>query len=297
MAGLARSRSATSSARRRGRIRSSTTTAGRRRTADSTASTPSVTSWTRKAEVLGHLADVAPRARVRSRHDHQGRARLGGGAEEGQGEAEGRALARRAAHVEPATVGPNDTVADVEPEAGALDVRERPVVAPARRGGRGAPGPRAAIPIPRSVTLTTAVSRSRRTARSDLSPARGVLDGVREEVLDHLRDPLPVGPAGQGLVGEVQHEGVRGSDGNSAATSRRRAARSTRRKSNANCPVSSRVVFSVWSTRAAMWVADRMMDCARARPLLERRIRPGLQQLRVPQDRPRGGRGSRGPRR
>ena len=122
-----------------------------------------------------------------------------------------------------------------------------------------------------------------------LPSVRRVLDRVRDEVLHHLGEPVAVGPAGQGLVGHVEHERVRGVGREvrpppRAGGRRGRPAGSRRRTARSRGGSSS----SVLSTRLAMCVAARMMDRACSTPLVGGASSRPLQQLRPAQDRGQG---------
>ena len=65
------------------------------------------------------------------------------------------------------------------------------------------------IPIPWSFTINTARSPSQLDVDADDAARRRVLDRVREQVPDHLREAVAVAVDHDGLVGQLEHELVR----------------------------------------------------------------------------------------
>ncbi len=154
------------------------------------------------AQGFGDPPHVAPRRPVAGGHEHQGRPRLLGGAEEGQAEGEGRAAVGLTLHHETPAVRTDDAVADVETEARALHVGHPPRPH-AREGAEEAVfvGARQAHPAvfhPHHHRLPLPAGED-----ADLAPIGRVLGGVRQEVLHDLGQAIPVGPGRQRVIGQV----------------------------------------------------------------------------------------------
>ena len=240
-----------------------------------------------EAVLLGHAAHLAARPLVARRHQHQRRPRLrrrrrrAARVNEKADPCAGHALDRQRARRARARCGRRCRGPARSPRCRRCAGRAR-----ARTAGTGGPGPGRAMPMPRSRTLTRGrarpAARDRHAARSP--PAGRVLDRVREQVLEHLRHAVAVGPARQRVLGQLERRagGARRA-GKRSTTSRTTAARSTSPNSNGKWPVSSRVVLSVLSTRLAMCVAAWMIARACSMRSAARRVRPPLQQLRVAQ--------------
>ena len=150
--------------------------------------------------------------------------------------------------------------------------------------------------MPWSLTLTMAVSRSRRTPRRISPPSGEYLTALDRRFSTTSASRSPSAQQGRGSSGTSRRSdgpGPTGSGRQRPAGARRGPRGGSRRR---NWPVSRRVVSSVRSMSAAMRVAAPTIDCARSfRSSRGRRAAPRAAPP-SPGSR-RGGRGSRGPRR
>ena len=199
--------------RSRGRIRSSTIAAGRRRAADSTASTPSAASCTAKPRSSADAPHLAPRARVGRGHHHHRAPGLGERAEERQGEAERRALAGRALRPRSGRRGPGRSARRWTGRGRSPRCRSLLRSCSRENGRKSRPRSSRAIPMPRSLTLTIAVSRSRRTARRTSPPAGEYLTAFESRLSSTSAIRSSSAQHGSGSSGSSSTSGWAGSDG------------------------------------------------------------------------------------